>query len=276
MVLSFLDALDTFDRGLPSERLHSKSQSRPVSLPSSRNNSTTSLSSLRSEPGKPTPSNNASSKPSGFSKLFGKGKKEKKDTDKKKVITSRHSSAATVATRMALDIKYKQAHPTLGLGPRLVPTQSVPNITPQELELRKPHSGPPALIAQIGRTDMPVLTKVISGDEADDPDEFERMRDDWRQRKIPDLQLLQVLEGRTPPASAPGSGSNSVSNSGTTTPQNGLITPPQVPASKVVEREGVRLLSVDAALLKERPKPVRRHTPIGGRYRKDDNGVWKK
>ncbi|KAI1609345.1 hypothetical protein EDD37DRAFT_163020 [Exophiala viscosa] len=270
MVLSFLDALDTLDRGMPSDRAYSKPQSRPVSLPSSRNNSSSSLSSLRSEPGKS--SSNASSKPSGFSKLFGKGKKEKKDTDKKQIITSKHSSAATVATRMALDIKYKQAHPGLGLPPRLVPTQSVPNITPQELELRKPHSGPPALIAQIGRTDMPVLTKVISGDEADDPDDFERMRDEWRERKIPDVQLLQILEGRTPPASAPGS----ASNSGTTTPRNGMVTPPQIPASHVIEREGVRLLSVDDALLKERPKPVRRHTPIGGRYRRDEKGVWKK
>lgn len=273
MVLSFLDALDTLDRGLPSEQRHSKPQSRPVSLPSSRNNSTTSISSLRSEPartGSATVSSDASSKSSsGFSKFFSRSKKEKKDTDKKKVITSRHSQAAAIAAKMALDLKYKQAHPTLTLGPRLVGTQSSPNITitPQEQELRHPHSGPPALIAPLGRTDMPVLTKVISGDEADDPDEFERMRDDWRQRKIPDVQLLQVLEG---------TGLGSGSSSGITTPQEKEAEKTQIPAAKVIEREGVRLLSVADAPLDARPKPVRRHTPIGGRYRKDEHGVWKK
>jgi hypothetical protein len=276
MVLSFLDALDTFDRGLPSEQRHLKAQQRPVSLPSSRNNSTTSINSLRSEPGRSSGisansvSSNASSKSSGgFSKFFSKSKKEKKDTDKKQVITSRHSQAAAIAAKMALDLKYKQAHPGLTLGPRLVGTQSTPNITitPQEQELRHPHSGPPALIAPLGRTDMPVLTRVISGDEADDPDEFERMRDDWRQRMIPDVQLVQVLEG---------TGIGSGSSSGTTTPQEKEAEKTQIPASKVIEREGVRLLSIADAPLDARPKPVRRHTPIGGRFKKDENGKWKR
>jgi hypothetical protein len=75
--------------------------------------------------------------------------------------------------------------------------------------------------------------------------------------------MLQVLEGE-----ALGGGSYSTSTSGTTTPDD-----------RERERDGKYISMSDSETTTNwkmalRPKPVRRHTPIGSRWRKDENGVW--
>ncbi len=279
--------LDTVDRGLPSERNKQGIPVRPsVSLPTSRNNSTTSidsLQSLRSEPGWMTSMNgvdrsratstssqtsNKSGSSGAFSKFF-KSKKDKKDTERV-VITAQH--AAAVRAKLARDSRFDKyrkavANKDKKTTPRVVGILSTQHLTAEQQELRHPHSGPPALSAAGDKVDMPVLARIVSGDEADEADQWERMRDEWKESTIPDVQIQQVIEGE---------GLESGSSSGTSTPQSREIELVTVPPSKVVEREGVRLLAVADKALNLRPKPVRRHTPIGGRYTKDEHGVWKK
>jgi hypothetical protein len=221
----------------------------------------------------------------GFSKLFGKSKSDdkQKKKDKKKdldqiVLTSRH--AAAVRTKLALDPKYKQAvHKDP--QPVVTGTQNSSHLTAQEQEVRRPHSGPPSLrhVAKSDKADMPFLTRIISGDEADEPDEWERLREEWRTRKIPGAEMLQVLEGET------FDGATSSSSSGTASPEDreilvkGHDLDVDLPPTKIVEREGVRLVAVnqltpDSEDVKSQPQ--RHHTPIGGRWKKDETGVWKR
>lgn len=220
----------------------------------------------------------------GFSKLFGKSKSDdKQKKDKKKdldqiVLTSRH--AAAVRTKLALDPKYKKAGHKAP-QPVVTGTQNSTHLTAQEQEIRRPHSGPPSLrqVLKSDKSDMPFLTRIISGDEADEPDEWERLREEWRTRKIPGAEMLQVLEGEA------FDGATSPSSSGTTTPENreilgkGNVPDIDLPLTKIVEREGVRLVAVnqlasESEVMKSQPK--RHLTPIGGRWKKDETGVWKR
>ncbi|KAJ9502598.1 hypothetical protein LTR99_009507 [Exophiala xenobiotica] len=276
--------LDTVDRGLPSERTKNGIPVRPsVSLPTSRNNSTTSIDSLRSEPGWMTSMKNdasrsransatsqTSNKPSsGFSRFF-KSKKDKKDPEQ--VITSQH--AAAVRAKLARDSRFDKYRKAVankdkkGSTPRVVGILNTQHLTAEQQELRHPHSGPPSRTAAGEQLDMPILARIVSGDEADEADQWERMREEYKESTIPDLQMLQIIEGA-------GVESGSGSSSGTSTPTPREIDLVMVPESKVIEREGVKLLAVDRAL-NLRPKPVRRHTPIGGRFTKDEHGIWKK
>ncbi|KAL6253007.1 hypothetical protein RBB50_000727 [Rhinocladiella similis] len=277
--------LDTVDRGLPSERRgHPK---RPVSLPTSRNNSTTSIGSLRSEPGWMTNMNgvdrsrppSSSSSPSktkssggggGFGQFF-RSKKDKKDTDRV-VVTSQH--AAAVRAKLARDPKFDKYRKSAAAHDRnkdknqkhapsgtMVGSQNTLHLTAEQQEMRHPHSGPPALSAPVDRCDLPVLDRVISGDEVDELDQWERMRGEWKQSRIPDMQMLQVIEGE---------GLESGTSSGTSTPREMEVSllPP-------TGRDDLKFLDAMKSA-KERPKPQRRLTPIGGRYTKDERGVWKK
>ncbi|KIW11603.1 hypothetical protein PV08_10904 [Exophiala spinifera] len=248
------DFLDTLDRGLPSERRGYPT--RPVSLPTSRTNSTTSISSLRSEPAK------AKSSGGGFGHFF-KSKKDKKDGgDKVVVLTSQH--AAAVRAKLARDPKFDKYRKSdknhKVAGPRVVGSQNSLHLTAEQQELRHPHSGPPALSPPGDKCDLPVLARVISGDEVDEPDQWERMRDEWKQSKIPDVHMLQVIEGQ---------GLESGSSSGTTTPR-------EVYAAEVCLRDDHFKLLDAMKSATERPRPQRRITPIGSRYTKDERGVWKK
>lgn len=211
---------------------------------------------------------NKSGSSGAFSKFF-KSKKDKKDTERV-VITSQH--AAAVRAKLARDSRFDKYRKAVASKdkkntPRVVGILSTQHLTAEQQELRHPHSGPPALSAAGDKVDMPVLARIVSGDEADEADQWERMRDEWKESTIPDVQMLQVIEGE---------GLESGSSSGTSTPQSREIELVTVPPSKVVEREGVRLLAVADKALNLRPKPVRRHTPIGGRYTKDEHGAWKK
>lgn len=220
----------------------------------------------------------------GFGKLFGKSKNDdkQKKKDKKKdleqiVLTSRH--AAAVRTKLALDPKLKKtAHKERQSV--VTSTPSSAHLTAQEQEVRRPHSGPPSLrhVVKSDKADMPFLTRIISGDEADEPDDWERLREEWRSRKIPGAEMLQVIEGETLDGST-------ASSSGTVTPEDrdiivkGCKSDIELPPAKIVESEGIRLVTVnkiasDTELAK--PRPERHHTPIGGRWKKDEAGVWKR
>lgn len=216
-----------------------------------------------SVPGQPS-----AKSPSGFGKLFGKSKgdkpKEKKDMDKI-VLTSRHTAA--VKTKLALDPKYRQAvHKDTQPAPRMVGTQNSIHLSAETQEMRHPHSGSPAVFAMTDKLDMPVLTRIISGDEADEQDEWERMRAEWTQKQIPGPSMTRVIEGE------PG-------ESGCTTPEEEPTAGVDIPPSTIVERESVRLVAAQDRRLhgdEYEPRPERHHTPIGGRWKRDEHGAWKR
>ncbi|KIY02642.1 uncharacterized protein Z520_01107 [Fonsecaea multimorphosa CBS 102226] len=264
--------LETPNRGVP-DRRHSTEHLGVTSTSLSRNSSSASLSSRKSEPGwfgamnnvdrsrsSSVPVHNSTKPPSGLSKLFGrKEKKEKKDMDHF-ILTSRH--AAAVKTKLALDPKYKNVRRDSAPAERLAGSQNIMHISAGELEMRHPHSGSPALHAARNKTDLPALTRIISGDEADEPDEWEKMRDQWRQRKVPTLDT-QIIEGQV--LGNQSSGQSTPAEKGTEVETS----PPQV-----TEPRGSRTLS--ATDDEYQPRPARTHTPIGGRWKKDEKGVWKR
>ncbi|KAJ9611094.1 hypothetical protein H2200_004277 [Cladophialophora chaetospira] len=261
--------LDTPSRGVP-DRRHSTDHSRTTPLNMSRNGSTSSVASRQSEPGingldrgraGSAPEKTTTKPSSGFGKLFGK-KKEKKDMDKI-VITSRH--AAAVKTRLALDPKFQTERRDSAPVYITSATQNNLLISASEKEMRHPHSGPPAVFGPKEKMNMPILTRVVSGDEADEPDEWEKMRREWRQRKVP-LPEHDIIEGVAVDGHSSGQS--------TADEEEKDI---EVPQSEVVERQGVRILSVAGMTGDEySPRPSRTHTPIGGRWKKDEKGVWKR
>ncbi|KIW28496.1 uncharacterized protein PV07_08155 [Cladophialophora immunda] len=267
--------LETPNRGVP-DRRHSTEHLGVSSTSLSRNSSSASLSSRKSEPGWFSAMNNmdrsrASSvpvhtakSPSGFSKLFGrKEKKEKKDMDHI-ILTSRH--AAAVKTKLALDPKYKNVRRDSPSTEHLSGSQNILHVSAGELEMRRPHSGSPSLHAARNKTDMPALTRIISGDEADEPDEWEKMRDEWRQRKIPTLDT-QIIEGQVLDSQVSGQSTPAEKDS-----KEALTPPPQI-----TELQATRILSTTTIGDDEyQPRPARTHTPIGGRWKKDEKGVWKR
>ncbi|OAP59007.1 hypothetical protein AYL99_06304 [Fonsecaea erecta] len=269
--------LETPNRGVP-DRRHSTEHLRATSTLVPRNSSSVSLSSRKSEPGWFGAMNNVdrsrassvpvqpSTKPSsGLSKLFGrKEKKEKKDMDHI-VLTSRH--AAAVKTKLALDPKYKNVRRDSASSERLAGSQNITHMSAGELEMRHPHSGSPSLHAARNKADLPALTRIISGDEADEPDEWEKMRDEWRQRKVPTLDT-QIIEGQVLDTRC----------SGPSTPTEKDMKEPETPPPQATEPRGTRIPSVTTTTgdADYQPRPARTHTPIGGRWKKDEKGVWKR
>jgi len=220
----------------------------------------------------------------GFSKLFGKSKStDKQKKDKKKdldqiVLTSRH--AAAVRTKLALDPKLKKATHKDQQQPVVTGTQSSTHLTAQEQEIRRPHSGPPSLkhAPKKEKVDMPMLTRIISGDEADEPDDWERLREEWRTRQLPSADMMQVIEGETLSGTP-------TSSSGTATPEDRDVLVKsskldiELPQKQIVQREGVRLVTAAYPSSDNEgviPRPAKHHTPIGGRWQKNDAGVWKR
>ena len=90
------------------------------------------------------------------------------------------------------------------------------------------------------------------------------MRDEWRQRKVPALDDV-LIEGVA------------VDGSGQSTPEERDGKETEIPSSEVVKRQGVKMLSV-ASMTGDsiERRPSRAHTPIGRRFKKDENGVWKR
>lgn len=218
-------------------------------------------------------SNTSTKSTGGLGKWFGRNKgdkkKEKKDTDRI-VITSRH--AAAVKTKLAMDPYVQKATQKHTSAPVVVGTQKSAHLTAMEQEMRHPHSGPPSLsAARHIQADMPALTRIVSGDEADEPDDWEQLRHEWRARQAPGMEMMQVLEGEA-------LDNNSRSTSGTTTPnEDGREL--RLVSKEVVDKDGVRVTTVAEPVSPTasfRPRPERRQTPIGGRWRKDEKGVWKR
>lgn len=124
-------------------------------------------------------------------------RKERKRVEQKKlettILTSRHTAA--VKTRMLLEqhnMKSSTPNP-----PRVQGTTSSAHITAAAQEARLPHSGPPSLQAtqKDHNRDLPMLTRIISGDEHDDEDEhLQRNRDDWLKKK-PEMRMRSLSEG---------------------------------------------------------------------------------
>jgi hypothetical protein len=198
----------------------------------------------------------------GFIKLFGKkdktAKAEKKKHSEEMVLTSIHAAAAKTKTALSLD-GYKSGR----RDSAPVPTEHSAHITARQQEMRHPHSGPPAIHATREKGSLPMLTRIVSGDEADNPDEWERMRGDWRQKKVPDLGVIEGEEG--------------VHRSGYSTPGERSLNEVDIPPTEVVEVDGARIVAVKSMDSNEyMPKTVRTHTPIGGRYKRDENGTWKR
>ncbi|KAL2399800.1 hypothetical protein ABEF93_001127 [Exophiala dermatitidis] len=281
------DSFDIYSRPLPNRR-HSGEQVRQSRPMVSRHNSSTSI---KSEPGFVTSpaggehsgtsscDSQASPKRPSLARLFSKSKedKEKKaskpEKPKKKrrsndpiLLTSRH--AAAVRAKLASDPKYRDAHKGLYVVPQMVGTQNSQHLTAQQQAMRRPHSGPPTLSPVKDRLDAGTLTRIISGDEVDDLDEWQRTREEWKQTRLPDIGILQIVDR----------GPESSHSSGTATPEDRELrsgrsspNPGQAQSNTLAPVTEVQL---DDA--KFRPKPLRRHTPIGLRWQKDENGVWKR
>jgi hypothetical protein len=198
----------------------------------------------------------------GFIKLFGKRDKtvkaEKKKHSEQMVLTSIHAAAAKTKTALSLD-----GHKSGRRDSAPVPIEHSAHITARQQEMRHPHSGPPAIHTTREKESLPMLTRIVSGDEADNPDEWERMREDWRQRKVPDLGVIEGDEGGH--------------RSGHSTPGERSLSEVDIPPTGMVEVNGARIATVKSMESDEyMPKAVRTHTPIGGRYKRDEKGTWKR
>ncbi|EXJ85712.1 hypothetical protein A1O1_06080 [Capronia coronata CBS 617.96] len=288
-----LDSFDVYSRPLP-DRRHSGDHVR-FRPPMSRNTSSTSI---KSEPGLSTSpshgdlraarsannSRSGSKSPSGLGWFFGKSKPDKPDkpekaqkSDKPKkerrgrdpiVQAARH--AAAVRARKAAEQNNMNATNGSCSVPRVVGTQKSHRVSAEEQAMRRPHSGPPTLAPVKDRVDsMGVLTRIISGDEADEPDERQRMREEYKQNKYFDLDMLQVVER----------GLGSINSSGTTTPEDRELIQSERSSPERTNPSPGPLPSVaehPVSPQQYRPRPLRRNTPIGLRWKKDEHGVWKR
>jgi hypothetical protein len=212
------------------------------------------------------PDKSSSAKPSaGLGKLFGK-KKDKKETEQV-VLTSRHAGA--VKNKLAHDPKVQKLRRDSAPAVQTVGSpgsQSSLHLSASEQEMRRPHSGSPALHAPKDKSDMPMLTRIVSGDEADELDEWEKMRDEWRHLKVSNLDH-DIIEGVATDAAGP--------------PQSPTDERREVdvPSPDPVEEAANRHSSTGGLSLKGpeyEPRPSRTHTPLGGRFKKDDKGAWKR
>lgn len=198
----------------------------------------------------------ASSK-SGFRSLFSKKEKkpkEKKDVEKI-VLTSRH--AAAVKTKMMMDPHYKDL-----MKPKtaeIIVAHRSSHSTAAEQEARHPHSGPPALHP---KDEMPILTRIISGDERDDEDEhdqLEQARLAWDIAKVPGVAKIHEHDsGNSTPTSAEQSGDEDDVSSHLRSP----------PLSPGIER-------ILAGVEPPRPAVFSRNS-YGTRFHKDEMGRWKR
>lgn len=202
-----------FSAALPVERpaewrsnsVQHTSRSAYNSPQASRRSSVSSIASAQTDPGLITDRSRQSSATSetststqkhGFKGLFSKKEKKpkaKKDMDKI-ILTSKH--AAAVKTRMMMDPRYKDHKdhtPVKTAG--IVSTIQTGHLTAAQQEARHPHSGPPALHA---RSELPLLTRIASGDEQDQEDaltKIERAQLEWEMAKLSSFTKIREHEG---------------------------------------------------------------------------------
>ena len=184
----------------------------------------------------------------------------RKDVDRM-VITSKH--AAAVRTKLATDPSMKRrdsgdASSTAGV----VGTQNSAHMTAAQQEMRFPHSGPPALHggqkAKEGKRlhDMPALTRIQSGDERDDEDEYQQQRrEEWLSKIRPDVRMRQLSEGPVTPEDE----------------EENV----EVVGHAVQDIGGTPIIGAELEGEQYAPKPYKdRHGRAG--FHKAENGVWTK
>lgn len=248
----------------------------------SRNNSDASINSLNSEPPRrntytPSTTRRRSVSPKaidqtkgdmgGWKALFGSdkaSKQEKKDKKKKEVdkivLTSRH--AAVVKTKMQMDPKF--AEQRRASEDRLPQSEeegggTTVHLSPQQQEMRFPHSGPPSTHShhKRGKADMPELTRIVSGDENDEEEERVRIgREEWLSRQSSGV-MKQVIERKE---SETGEIEEIVH---------------EVPEHSIEETaDGVRLILADLNDEKYQPRQYKNKAGLGAGWGKADNRNW--
>jgi hypothetical protein len=120
----------------------------------------------------------------GLKGLFGRKKEPKKE--EKIVIGSKH--AALVRNNLKADPRGAQKHPsvstkTAGVVGTTTGAKASAHLTAEQQEMRHPHSGPPT---KRGAADLPMLTRIVSGDEDDEWDQTKRA--EWEKKKLPVLE----------------------------------------------------------------------------------------
>ena len=184
---------------------------------------------------------------SGLKGLFGRKKSSVgPNKEEKIVIGSKH--AALVKNNLKADPRGARKHhsvPTKTAG--VQGTQKSAHITAEEQEMRHPHSGPPTLK---GTADLPILTRIVSGDEEDEWD-HEKKREDWEKRKQPDMEKVIESHG-----------------------DEEIVADIHIGSIEDLKARRKSLLDV-AIKGGEGMKPARRKTIFGG-YTKDSNGVWRR
>ena len=180
-------------------------------------------------------------------------RKERKRQEQKKlestILTSRY--AAAVKTRMLLEQHNLKGGVQSTSRVQSV-TQSV-HLSAAAQEARLPHSGPPALhVTQKDHNrDLPMLTRIVSGDERDEEDErLQRNRDDWLQKKT-EMTMRRVVEG------------DDSSEEDDAAAVNG----------QVLEIDGTRLIGVELDGDAYTPKPSKPHTGLGAGW-SNGSGTW--
>lgn len=190
--------------------------------PLSRNNSSSSVNSVQSEPAwhtergrqprpeaprktshNPSPERQKEKKKGGmktwlFGEKDGYEKAKKKKENEKVVYGSKHAGA--VKSRMMMDPEYrafleKHKKPNVKTANVSGDKESV-HSTAAQYEMRYPHSGPPAVH---GALDLPALSKIESHDEADDQmDEYQARNKEWNEAPEHNLHEIPEIRSRGP------------------------------------------------------------------------------
>lgn len=101
------------------------------------------------------------------------------------VIGSKH--AALVKNNLKADPRGARKHPSVPTKTAgVVGSGTSAHITAEQQEMRHPHSGPPA---RRGAADLPMLTRIVSGDEDDEWDDERRAN--WEKKKLPILETQE-------------------------------------------------------------------------------------
>lgn len=182
-------------------------------------------------------------------------RKERKRIEQEKlentVLTSRHT--ATVKTRMLLE-QHNLKKSTTKTG-QVQGTINSAHITAAAQEARLPHSGPPALHAHHldDTRDMPLLSRIISGDEHDEEDEhLQKDRDTWVRKKA-NVTMRRVAEGDD-------SGEDQ----------------DEVVLGEIIHVDGTRLIGAPLDTAAYTPRPMKPRGGVGAGWAKNESGVWKR
>lgn len=217
---------------------------------------------------------------SGWKALFsGAGSDDRKEKKKPKqkesdkiILTSKH--AAAVKTKMAMEQRRRSLDSASGGTGIMNGNQDGPHLTAEEQERRFPHSGPPALhggeqghIHRKGRkgsdvnVDMPLLTRIVSGDERDEEEDRARLgREAWvTKRKDAEMRRFTVAEGMGVEEGESGSGDEEREG--------------EFVEGKVMVVEGTRLIGAEVEGDAHTPR-AKAKGGIGHGWRRGDTGKW--